>query len=587
MSSHRPWRTLNNLLKQLVDDLSRREDDVDDEAEFYEDQEPMHPHADQPHFWEFAHRIFEFIHCQCHSDVEREVRLKICTVMDIVPKQYLAPSLSILVTNKVQDSVMHELLIMNRLNSTNKVKLSVPNETDTLHFADDSDPICVHTAIIPHANCTPLGSLLELRDGILYRAQGRAYLRDLSEIQSRGNERSLKHLLSISTTQWDEQPKYALALMPAHNLYHLFGGNWIKNGWGRDNIIFFTNGGQIPLRPYFGVSLAQDRSNESGTAATRAGRYSAILEMGVILLELHLGQRLERFLKEDHGIPVDKDLLTNAFQTYHLLRPRILSLRYRHAIEACLKAKAMLSEDCSLQDVRTMLAEHVVKPLQQEGRMNLEEWIPLAKLDEAAASYNIDPESRQPPSSYSRQKVRGVRPRRSNPKMHSDTGNGSRGPGNPNNEYGPAHQDPQAGTQLLEDQDRADPSTKSARKLADKWKGRFKKLLETQRNSPGFGVRRLKVALIDTGIDRGHFDFMDDLDEDNDSRRIKEVKDWTRNANPTDVSGHGAHIAGLLLELTSNVDLFIHRVSTTEKLENPYCVVKVCMNYSRCNKRRH
>jgi subtilisin family serine protease len=79
---------------------------------------------------------------------------------------------------------------------------------------------------------------------------------------------------------------------------------------------------------------------------------------------------------------------------------------------------------------------------------------------------------------------------------------------------------------------------------------------------------RLKVAILDTGIDMNH-------DEIFGEERIKECKSWTGTKADEDASGHGTHIASTILNLTRNVDLYIAKVTESNVLEDAHHISDV------------
>ncbi len=70
---------------------------------------------------------------------------------------------------------------------------------------------------------------------------------------------------------------------------------------------------------------------------------------------------------------------------------------------------------------------------------------------------------------------------------------------------------------------------------------------------------RIKVAILDTGIDYSHSDVQKQRD------RIADCKSFTGGEARVDNSGHGTHIAGTLLDLTNNTDLYIGKVIESRK----------------------
>lgn len=90
--------------------------------------------------------------------------------------------------------------------------------------------------------------------------------------------------------------------------------------------------------------------------------------------------------------------------------------------------------------------------------------------------------------------------------------------------------------------------------------------------------RRVNVAILDTGIDMTHTDI------DACSERIKDVRSWVDGKNGAedwdggDDSGHGTHIAGLILDLAPNVDIYVARVTKSRRLKNPEQVAEVSIH---------
>ena len=100
---------------------------------------------------------------------------------------------------------------------------------------------------------------------------------------------------------------------------------------------------------------------------------------------------------------------------------------------------------------------------------------------------------------------------------------------------------------------------------AQKWFSNFKRLRKQK-----VGVSngdRIKVAVLDTWVDMGHPSI---------KGQIKEYRSFVKDEiDPVDKAGHGTHIAGVLLDLTTNVDLYVGEVSTTKKFEDRAPIVTV------------
>lgn len=103
------------------------------------------------------------------------------------------------------------------------------------------------------------------------------------------------------------------------------------------------------------------------------------------------------------------------------------------------------------------------------------------------------------------------------------------------------------------------------------WLERFKNIIQTRIRSSGTSVShsRVKVALLDTGIDLQHSYFEGEYL----SGRIKSVRSWVdgkkaaEDRDGGDVSGHGTFIASLLLDLCPAIDIYVARISKSRNFK--------------------
>ncbi|CAN9186583.1 unnamed protein product [Alternaria alternata] len=106
-------------------------------------------------------------------------------------------------------------------------------------------------------------------------------------------------------------------------------------------------------------------------------------------------------------------------------------------------------------------------------------------------------------------------------------------------------------------------------KAADNWKTRIRKQNLTYKigRDPG---PKIKIAILDTGIDKSHPEVVREWYDEvsNNQGRIRGFKDFVHDDIPKDVSGHGTHIAGIILELSSNTHVYIGRIVESQKQLN-------------------
>jgi hypothetical protein len=198
---------------------------------------------------------------------------------------------------------------------------------------------------------------------------------------------NLKALLASQDKDWTELAKMTLAVILAYSLFYLYGGPWAKERWSRTNIFFFADGTHIPLRLF----LSSDPQKLGGPLHDPDGhhKYPEFLELGVILLEIHLGKKLESYLGFKTDITNYNELWCGACKVFRERRLHILSTIHRGAIEKCLKPDFSISGICNDQELRDSLFKEIVKPLEIELRKNFQEFISLESLDEDAGK-NID-----------------------------------------------------------------------------------------------------------------------------------------------------------------------------------------------------
>lgn len=87
-------------------------------------------------------------------------------------------------------------------------------------------------------------------------------------------------------------------------------------------------------------------------------------------------------------------------------------------------------------------------------------------------------------------------------------------------------------------------------------------------------MKRVKIAILDTGIDRNHRAFQDEFSK----ARIKKTEDFLDSGGKGhDVCGHGTHCLGLLRKVAPEADIYVARVMKDFRGNpDPATIVKVC-----------
>lgn len=115
---------------------------------------------------------------------------------------------------------------------------------------------------------------------------------------------------------------------------------------------------------------------------------------------------------------------------------------------------------------------------------------------------------------------------------------------------------------------RTKPTDPSSRRRTDKWIEGFQNLLLKHDIAARTGPDVIKVAIIDSGIEYNHLEL--------DRSRIRSWKSWIEDSDAiVDKVGHGTHIAGIILQLTTNVELYIGKVTDTKKFKRRDLITEV------------
>ncbi|KAI1826112.1 hypothetical protein F4861DRAFT_499199 [Xylaria intraflava] len=410
--------------------------------------------------------------------------------------------------------------------------------------------------------------------------------------------------------QSDVQLKLLLSYLLAKAVWQFYDSDWMTTNWSKDRIHFMRERlSDSPEhqevitfihKPYFATELSPPSARsgcvtqgECSTEQDLMQRFPSathvhpkILALGIMLLEIELGEGIElHHLKEslDEENPIENNDHFTAGRV--ILSPmwgkRKVYQAVKEIIEICLKpdtGKFGIEEAPACDNLYT----YVVAPL---GRLFREAWPrdsdpdsfspdPVSFKATEFSSDNLKPFHLDP---YTDDKLS----RAQTPDLESTTRPPSASFIRQTNLY-PIQSQVGADTEtpslengeLLGDKD-GENTIEHQRKETDKWFSNFQTLLVTHRLLGRGREERMKVAILDSGIDIQHPDFSD---EDRD--RIKDKVTFIDSNADVDTAGHGTHVAAIILRLTKNVDLYIAKITNTPEVSEREGVVKA-LNFAR------
>ncbi|SPO05329.1 uncharacterized protein DNG_08016 [Cephalotrichum gorgonifer] len=407
---------------------------------------------------------------------------------------------------------------------------------------------------------------LVLRQNNLSRSARDPYDRDSQCLQK---QIDLKSLLSHRERSWNVQTSRALAVVLSYTLLYMYGGSHFRGLWRRENILFFHDGRHIPLQPFLGtIASPATWYNDDSAPSDQHHRHPDIVMLGVMLLEIQLGQRLETFLGLEKDIMNDNEFYLYAWRAFLHPEASIIPERYRGVIRACISAKTFNKLNSDDQKIRLEFFERIIKPLDEDiyvlfGRldfMNLDKTI--AKKCDLACGLRLPLPALLPTEISSQDE--------STPD---------------NQEAVHAEQMEAHGHQYIGEMDAESNGAVffDAKTVVDgineisrwqDWLGKFTKFRRQILPQPinPENEERVRVTIIDTGIDGLH-PFIQSAGWSKDDpnareplfRNFADGEEGSDRHNPIDEDGHGTFIAGLLLQAAPDIELSVARIGSTRE----------------------
>ncbi|KAJ8129670.1 hypothetical protein O1611_g3958 [Lasiodiplodia mahajangana] len=367
--------------------------------------------------------------------------------------------------------------------------------------------------------------------------------------------------------------KAVLTLSLARSLIHLWQGLWTRGPWTAESIRFVYATNEILDRhnPYINCTVARSTEEEPQLIKpTLHDLELSVLGFAQLLAEIEIGQRIRL------------DLSTLTIESFrqgieNAMKPRRNEFGradYNAAVEKCLQFTVLLrrrytyekdglldGRDDLLAVARDILYINIIKPLEKNFCQIPNTAAAMCprplKLEGHGTSY--EPVTPMPP-------VVGGNISLNYPNTQRPKGN----------DTAVMLFDGESTTRL--------EHVTRAKAFFEAFK-RFRKHHITPKVMEGRNDRpRIRIAVLDTGIDLENVDIRGLVDEIKDTRKkqnipqkdrtpIREIQNFT-GEDEVDIIGHGTHVAGLVLQTAPDADLYIAKVSHGNSFTDMGAIVK-------------
>ncbi|KAL6906955.1 hypothetical protein GGI43DRAFT_380477 [Trichoderma evansii] len=453
-----------------------------------------------------------------------------------------------------------------------------------------SESITVHSHIPPEKFCKLIREQ-RLSYPVLRGTKGSlTWERENPQFTMVVNEPSvpLGSLIDHEKLKNDDALRVKLSYLVAKAVWQFYDSHWMSKAWSKDTIHFMKEENIIDQsilaylqRPFITAKISSSKRgsctpcasvseiNDKPVSACLHG-YPKILSLGIILLEILRGEGIDtfykqpRFLDSKGNLLKDADLVIAGWLIGLGRREKPGKDKYtsntmelmKEVIGFCIKPDVeKLGRES--KEVRASLRAHVVAPLfQLYSKSCPEDYDPEPiKLSPDSAFKGVPPSLSQ--NSKFGALASTIAPNQQDLELRQvqNFAPMQRGIGF----YDGIINDDTVDGELQVGENEAQGKGAS-RQRTDKWIEGFQNLLLQHDVEARTGPNVIKVAIIDSGIDYNHLEL--------DQSRIRDCKSWIENSDASvDKVGHGTHIAGIILQLTTNVELYIGKVTDTKKFK--------------------
>jgi len=200
--------------------------------------------------------------------------------------------------------------------------------------------------------------------------------RQTMSIEASEPSTSLATLLA-SQRKFTLREKRILAVILAHSMLRFCESPWMGQEWSKHQLSFFKSSkqGDFDLeRPWLSPDFANPCATEDFDELSGIHPNPSVLALGILLLEIELGDVLESFREAGDLSPEGLENCDTAFFTAFRVWENKLDNAYwgyKAAVEACLRCDFFEREDgrpLSLEDedFHEAIYEHIVQPLETE-----------------------------------------------------------------------------------------------------------------------------------------------------------------------------------------------------------------------------
>ncbi|KAM0555886.1 hypothetical protein ACHAPJ_006288 [Fusarium lateritium] len=394
---------------------------------------------------------------------------------------------------------------------------------------------------------------------------------------------SLSHFIARQPHVLNGKTKRILAVLLGYAVLHLHGTEWLQPTLCSDDILFFKTSGAVPLKPYLQVRIkskttmhcpmnSDDKVDDEEDEEVDPDDelfyhpYPCLVSLALILIELHQARPIQT-IAEENNLTMSEDM-TN--EDRFLMAGQIFAScqqdfedQTRMAINACLDPGigGDIDDDQPDQDtLRTTIYQGIVRRLEDEleqghSYISIEGLDTLAQtLDFARFGRPIKPEKPQ----SSMQAPADVELRLSASKR--DRNDGAGGPRRrldfPSSTSSFSAVSDHSRLSFFDDQKGSEDITAAKKEAYTSWKQGVIGVYD--RYTPKVAEEsRVKIVVLDTGIDKDHLDF--DACEDRIKASISYVGNKRKDVR--DTSGHGTHVTSLLCGYAPDADIYIVKIA--------------------------